>query len=159
MNVDNRQFGYTSQQNKNNFYIDDIRFDPKREGFARQRQISYVIDRFASVSDCMNHIGPDTQIIRDIRDDVKSNPSKYGGITVTEFLNAYKNIFEGINEICILYNRTGKMNDAIFARGFSSFNENLYNNLVDGKLHVQAFVHGTVLMGNSLAPLYTPAKR
>ena len=107
----------------------------------------------------MDRIGPDTQIIRDIRDDVKNDPSKYGGITVTNFLNAYKNIFEGINDICLLYNQTGKMNDAIFIRGFSSFNENLYNNLVDGKLHVQAFVHGTILMGSSLAPLYTPTKR
>lgn len=158
MNENNRQFGYSSQQNKTNYYVDDIRFDPARTGFAKQRQMSYVISRIASVSDMLDYVGPDSQLIRNIRDDVAKNPSKYGGINVNTFLKGYQNIFEIMNNICVIYNKTGNMTDKLFKQGFSAFNENLYNDLVAGKLSFKGFVHATVLMGNSLVPYYTPIK-
>ena len=158
MNENNRQFGYSSQQNKTNYYVDDIRFDASRTALAKQRQMSYVISRIASVSDMLDYVSPDSQLIRKIRDDVAKNPSKYGGINVNAFLKGYQNIFEIMNNICLIYNKTGNMTDKLFRQGFSAFNENLYNDLVDGKLNVKAFVHATVLMGNSLVPYYTPIK-
>ena len=158
MNENNRQFGYTSQKNKTNSYVDDIRFEPSRTGFAKQRQISYVIGRFASVSDMLDYVSPDSQLIRNIRDDVAKNPSKYGGISTNAFLKSYQNIFEIMNNICLIYNKTGNMTDKIFKQGFSAFNENLYNDLVAGKLSYIGFVHATVVMGNSLVPYYTPIK-
>ncbi len=158
MNEINRQFGYSSQQNKTNSYVDDIRFDPSRTGFAKQRQMSYVISRIASVSDMLDIVGPDTQLIRNIRDDVAKNPSKYGGINVHTFMKGYQNIFVIMNNICLLYNQTGNMPDKLFKQGFSAFNENLYNDLTAGKFSFKGFVHATVLMGNSLVPLNVTIK-
>lgn len=156
MNEINRQFGYSSQQNRNNPYIDDVRFDTsRREPFTKQRQMSYIISRFASVSDMLDYVSPDSQLIRNIRDNVAKNPSKFG-VNVNTFLKAYENLFVIMNNICLIYNQTGKMADKIFNKGFSVFNENLYNDLVDGKLNILKFVNATVVAGNSLAPLFTP---
>ena len=129
-----------------------------REKELKQRQISYVIGRFASVSDMLDYVSPDSQLIRNIRDDVAKNPSKYGGISTNAFLKSYQNIFEIMNNICLIYNKTGNMPDKLFKQGFSAFNENLYNDLVAGKFSYKGFVHATVLMGNSLVPYYTPIK-
>ena len=155
MNENNRQFGYSSQQNKNNPYIDDVRFDTSRSGpFAKQRHISYIIDRFASSSDILNILRPNSQYIKYLRADVTNYPSKYG-VDVMTFLRAYEKIFVVINNICINYNQTGQISDKVFSKGFSVFNEKLYDDLVDNKVSAKALVDAIVIMGNSLAPLDT----
>ena len=157
MNENNRQFGYSSQQNRNNPYIDDVRFDTSRsESFAKQRRISYVIDRFASVCDILNILRPDSQYIKNLRAEITNYPSKYG-VDVMTFLRAYEKIFVVINNICINYNQTGQISDKVFNRGFSVFNERLYEDLLGNKVSTKALVNAVVLMGNSLAPLNTNA--
>ena len=158
MNENNRQFGYSSQQNKTNYYIDDIRFDASRsEPFAKQRRISYVIDRFAASSDILNILRPDSQYIKYLRADVTNYPSRYG-VDVMTFLRAYEKIFVVINNICLNYNQTGQISDKVFSRGFSVLNEKLYEDLVDNKASSKAVVNAIVIMGNSLAPLNTNVK-
>ncbi len=158
MNEINRQFGYSSQQNRNNPYIDDVRFDTsRREPFAKQRRVSYVIDRFAASSDILNIIRPDSQYIKYLRADITNYPSKYG-VDVMTFLKAYEKIFVVINNICINYNHTGQISDKVFNQGFSVFNEKLYDDLVEKKVSAKALANAIVIMGNSLAPLNTTVK-
>ncbi len=149
MNEINNQYGYISQISQNNPYVDYISFYDTGVKNARAYQISYVFKRFQGMSEIVDLLDPHSPILTKIRAELTQHPTVYG-TTANAFLKSYYNSMCVMSDMAMKYNKTDKVDDVVFKKGFYILNEKLQNDLKSGKLSISLCVKAFAQMEDSL---------